>query len=285
MPTILHARDVACSFLLAVPCGVLAGAAFAASPLAAGVSIASQWEPADAGALLYAAGLPTGEVAEPSSAIFTISGDAAPTGSSSPAGELREKVPAPSPATPAGGNPVPGQPVPPNSDASTAASPSASPTIERWAVHAQSTFTEIYQPAFRSPYQGAQSLNPGSLGRETWDVTLYGGMRPWRGAEIWIDPEVDQGFGPSNTFGVAGYPSAEAYKLGAADPYVRLQRLFLRQTLDLGGGIQGIDPDLNQLGGAQTADHIVLTIGKFSSFDVFDTNKYAHDPRNDFLNW
>jgi len=29
----------------------------------------------------------------------------------------------------------------------------------------------------------------------------------------------------------------------------------------------------------------VLTIGKLSVADIFDTNKYAHDPRNDFLNW
>ena len=64
-----------------------------------------------------------------------------------------------------------------------------------------------------------------------------------------------------------------------------MQRLFFRQTFDLGGALQAIAPDLNQLGGAQTADRVVLTLGKFSSFDVFDTNKYAHDARNDFLNW
>jgi len=29
----------------------------------------------------------------------------------------------------------------------------------------------------------------------------------------------------------------------------------------------------------------VFTIGKYSIVDIFDTNKYAHDPRNDFLNW
>jgi high affinity Mn2+ porin len=29
----------------------------------------------------------------------------------------------------------------------------------------------------------------------------------------------------------------------------------------------------------------VLTVGKFSAVDIFDTNKYAHDPRSDFLNW
>jgi high affinity Mn2+ porin len=29
----------------------------------------------------------------------------------------------------------------------------------------------------------------------------------------------------------------------------------------------------------------VLTLGKFSVVDIFDTNKYAHDPRQDFFNW
>jgi hypothetical protein len=29
----------------------------------------------------------------------------------------------------------------------------------------------------------------------------------------------------------------------------------------------------------------VITVGKFSVVDIFDANRYAHDPRNDFLNW
>ena len=188
--------------------------------------------------------------------------------------------------TPEGGEASPAPGTAPQSDVSTASTaPTTPPVHENWAIHGQSTFTEFYQPAFRSPYRGPQSLDPGSRGRETWDVTLYGGVRLWQGAEAWVNPEVDQGFGPSNTFGAAGYPSAEAYKLGSADPYVRVPRLFLRQTINLGGEDQPIAPDLNQLGGAQTANRVVITAGKFSSFDVFDTNKYAHDPRNDFLNW
>ena len=174
----------------------------------------------------------------------------------------------------------------PQPDVSTASTaPDSPPVHEDWAIHGQSTFTEIYQPGFRSSYRGPQSLDPSSLGRETFDVTLYGGVRLWRGAEVWVNPEVDQGFGPSNTFGLAGYVSAEAYKLGAAAPYARVPRIFLRQTIDLGGEVQAVAPDLNTLGGTQTANRVVVTIGKFSSFDIFDTNKYAHDPRNDFLNW
>ncbi len=147
------------------------------------------------------------------------------------------------------------------------------------------TYTQEFQPAFRSPYQGPQSLSPAANGRETFDATIYAGFRPWNGAEIWLNPEADQGFGLSNSFGAAGYLSGEAYKLGENDPYYRMSRAFFRQTINLGGEIQKVDPDLNQLGGSQTANRVVLTIGKLSVVDIFDTNKYAHDPRNDFLNW
>jgi high affinity Mn2+ porin len=84
---------------------------------------------------------------------------------------------------------------------------------------------------------------------------------------------------------VAGYPSGEAFKLGKADPYILVQRGFLRQTVDLGGETEKLEPDLNQLGGTQTSNRLVFTIGKYSIVDIFDTNRYAHDPRNDFLNW
>jgi high affinity Mn2+ porin len=156
---------------------------------------------------------------------------------------------------------------------------------QNWAVHGQGTVTWELQPAFHSPYQGAQSLLPDANGRETVDVTLYAGIRPWPGAEIWLNPEVDQGFGLSDTFGVAGYPSGEAYKLGRVDPYFLVQRGFLRQTINLGGETEKLEPDLNQLGGTQTANRLVFTIGKYSVVDIFDTNTYAHDSRNDFLNW
>src|SRR6185312_1649288 len=68
-------------------------------------------------------------------------------------------------------------------------------------------------------------------------------------------------------------------------PYLRLPRLFLRQTFDLGGERQAVDPDLNLLGGSRTADRLVVTLGKFGVTDVFDANDYAHDPRQDFFNW
>src|SRR5581483_11142526 len=43
--------------------------------------------------------------------------------------------------------------------------------------------------------------------------------------------------------------------------------------------------DQNQFAGSNTRDRLVLTVGKFSVADVFDQNKYAQNPRKDFMNW
>ncbi|MGH6970742.1 MAG: carbohydrate porin, partial [Caulobacteraceae bacterium] len=156
---------------------------------------------------------------------------------------------------------------------------------QEWAVHGQTTFIEEANPGFRAPFQGPNSFQSNANGRETWDATLYLGFRPWKGAEVWIDPEIDQGFGLSDTLGIAGFPNADSGKVGASIPYAKLQRLFLRQTIDLGGARQKVDADLNQLAGEVSANRLVLTVGKLNVTDIFDANTYAHDPRNDFLNW
>lgn len=158
-------------------------------------------------------------------------------------------------------------------------------TAQDFAFHIQSTFVLQGNAPFHSAFGGPNSLNQHGQAKETFDLTLYAGMRPWEGAEIWINPEIDQGFGLSNTLGLAGFASGEAYKVGKSNPYGKWQRWFLRQTLNLGGSDETVDPDLNQLARHQTSNRLVLTLGKFSVVDVFDTNDQAHDPRNDFLNW
>ncbi|MCL8483387.1 MULTISPECIES: carbohydrate porin [Bradyrhizobium] len=155
---------------------------------------------------------------------------------------------------------------------------------DQFSINGQTTYLQQYAPPFRSPYTGTNSLIPNQT-RQTWDVTLYAGFRPWAGGEFWVNPEIDQGFGLSSTLGVAGFPSGEAYKVGSAAPYARIPRAFFRQTFDLGGETRKVDADVNQFAGTQSADRVVLTVGKFAVTDVFDTNKYAHDPRKDFMNW
>jgi high affinity Mn2+ porin len=165
------------------------------------------------------------------------------------------------------------------------ASASESEEPEWWSLHGQVTNVTQFQPAFHSPYEGANSLDPETNAKETVDVTLFAGARLWRGAAVYANPEIDQGFGLSDTLGVAGFPSGAAYKVGKNAPYFRLPRAFFRQVVDLGGEPETVAPGPNEVGGTRTHDNLILTAGKFSAVDLFDTNRYAHDPRADFLNW
>jgi high affinity Mn2+ porin len=155
---------------------------------------------------------------------------------------------------------------------------------ERFAVHGQATYVEQETDGFSAPYSGPNSLSR-SIGRETVDATLFLGARLWPGAEGWIAPEIDQGFGLDNTLGVAGFPSGEAYKVGKNQPYLRLPRAFVRQVIDMGDDREAVEGAANQLRGSRSPDRWVFTVGKFGVTDIFDTNQYAHDPRADFLNW
>jgi high affinity Mn2+ porin len=156
--------------------------------------------------------------------------------------------------------------------------------LDWFVLHGQTTYVQQYAAPFRAPYHGPNSLDS-NHGRETWDVTFFAGFRLWEGAELWINPEIDQGFGLSATLGIAGFPNGAAFKLGFSVPYARITRSFIRQTIGLGGETQKVDADVNQFAGSQTANRLVITVGKFSVSDVFDTNKYSQNPRKDFMNW
>jgi len=162
------------------------------------------------------------------------------------------------------------------------------PSPESFAVHGEFTYVEQEDSGFHAPYAGRNSLTP-DRGKETTDANIAMGVALWSGAEAWINPEIDEGFGLDNTLGVAGFPSGEAYKVGKNQPYLRLPRLFVRDTINGDGDGDGdrepVEAAANWLGGEQSANRWVITVGKFGVTDIFDTNQYAHDPRADFLNW
>jgi high affinity Mn2+ porin len=126
------------------------------------------------------------------------------------------------------------------------------PALDLVNFHGQTTFVWQGYPAIRSPYTGTNSLPGSGLGRETFDTTLFAGIRLWQGAELWLFPEIDQGFGFADTHGAAGFPSGESYKLGSSYPYVRTQHGFLRQTINLGGEVEKVDADFSQFAGTRT---------------------------------
>lgn len=154
-----------------------------------------------------------------------------------------------------------------------------------WSISSQVTYVNQWHPDFKAPYSGPNSMDPAASNTNTTDITLFLGRRLWQGAELWLNPEIDQGFGLSNTVGMAGYPSGEAYKIGENRPYLRLPRAFIRHVISLDDQRQDVEAGSNQLAGSYSPNNLTLTIGKFSVVDIFDNNTYAHDARSDFLNW
>lgn len=156
---------------------------------------------------------------------------------------------------------------------------------ESWNFHVQNTAIMQGYPAFASKYSGPNSLPAGGETRETVSLDLMAGVRLWPGAEAHIDGLMWQGFGVGNALGVDGFPNGEAFRLGTAEPNGAITRLFLRQTIGLGGEQETMEDDQFTLAGRQDVSRLVFTLGRFSAKDVFDNNAYANDPRTQFMNW
>ncbi|WP_041357606.1 carbohydrate porin [Nitrobacter hamburgensis] len=159
------------------------------------------------------------------------------------------------------------------------------PESDRWEIHGQTTYLGQGYPAFRAPYSGANSLTPGAQYQATWSNSLFLNARLWDGGEVYYNPELLQGFGLSDTVGVAGFPSGEAQKSNFPYPHYNTSRLFVRQTFGFGGEQEELASGPAQLAGKADISRLTIQAGKFAVTDVFDGNAYAKDTRSDFMNW
>jgi high affinity Mn2+ porin len=149
---------------------------------------------------------------------------------------------------------------------------------QTWDFHRQSTTIVQAYPAFSAKYSGPNSLPTGSQGRETVSLDLDSGFRLWSGAEMHFDVLTWQGFGLGGTLGIDDFSNGEAYKIGTGPPRANIARCFIRQTIGLGAGEAFASGDPLTLAGKQDLSRLTFTIGRFSSKDLFDNNRYANDP-------
>jgi len=162
---------------------------------------------------------------------------------------------------------------------------SAAAKEQLWNLHTEATYVGQWHPGFPAQYSGPQSLDNHSATAETVDFDLFLGARLWKGAEFHLDGLVWQGFGFNHTLGIEAFPNAESYKLGNRAGNITPARVFLRQTIGLGGGQEPVADDALHLGGQQDISRLTLTVGQISVLDIFDQNSYAGDPTTQFLNW
>ena len=81
---------------------------------------------------------------------------------------------------------------------------------------------------------GPNSVLPEDNFKQSSSFDIYLGAHLWPGGEIYFNPEYYQGFGLSNTHGIAAFPNGETYKVGQKIGDIFIPHLFLRQTLGLG---------------------------------------------------
>ena len=156
---------------------------------------------------------------------------------------------------------------------------------DRFSIHAQTTVINQFKPSFQVKYSGDNSLSPQKETQTSITSTLYLGARLWKGANIFINPEIAGGSGLSSALGIAAAPNGETFRVGDPAPHLYVARLFYKQVFSLTNNTTYQSSDFNQLGERMPTKYFSFTVGKVGVADYFDDNKFSHDPRNQFMSW
>jgi high affinity Mn2+ porin len=155
---------------------------------------------------------------------------------------------------------------------------------ELWNAYGQLTGIGQLKMPF-SGYVGPKSLSPDREFSFTGTATLYVGLGLWPGGEAYVVPELIAERSLSSLSGLGStIQNFELQKTGGEAPAPYLSRVYLRQTVGLGGGTVDKDSDPMQLGRRYDRRRLVFTAGNFSVLDFFDKNTYSGDLRQQFFN-
>src|SRR5258708_2626540 len=150
-------------------------------------------------------------------------------------------------------------------------------TDESWNLYGQFTWISSWKPPFSAAYTNANgsnnSLSPDAELGFTGTATLYLGLKLWPGGEGYFAPEVITERPFSQLRGLAGViQNFELQKPGGEAPQLYRSRVYLRQTIDLGGEPVERRSDVLQLGATDRRRRVVITLGNFTVLDLFDKN-------------
>jgi high affinity Mn2+ porin len=156
---------------------------------------------------------------------------------------------------------------------------------ERWNLFYQATSIGQYHGAFHSLYHGANSLQDAPERDASLSTTLFFGLRLDSNTQLYFDPEIAGGRGFSGVTGIADFPNGEMPRVAGATPTPYLARLYLTHDFGFGSDVENASSDENQLAGRRSATRYTVAVGRFTVTDFFDNNRFAHDPRTQFMNW
>jgi hypothetical protein len=80
---------------------------------------------------------------------------------------------------------------------------------EAWGIKGQATYIWQKKPSFDAAYSGTNSLGTQAEKGYSFSGTLFLGLRPWRGGELYFNPEVVQAVPMSSLTGLGGMMDSE----------------------------------------------------------------------------
>ena len=156
---------------------------------------------------------------------------------------------------------------------------------KRFTLHVQETTVSQYRPSFNAKYTGAHSQAPVNEWGTTITSTIFAGMRLWKNAHFFVNPEIAGGKGLSSAFGIAAFTNGEAFRVGSPEPTIYLARGYFRQLIPLNKNREMQLDGENKLQQLIPTNYLAFTVGKVSIADYFDDNTFSHNPRTQFLSW
>src|SRR5882762_3316527 len=159
------------------------------------------------------------------------------------------------------------------------------PESDRWWISGQANWISQWHPAFRSPYQGVNSLTPEAQDATSRVLTLFTGLRLTGTTELLCDVQETGGHGIGEALGLAGATNLDVVRnpLLSKGPYVA--RLMWHQIIPLSRGNATSARTPFSLFSALPVRRLEIRFGKFSMADFFDTNTYGTDSTFQFMNW
>jgi len=157
--------------------------------------------------------------------------------------------------------------------------------MENWNLFYQATSIGQYHGMFRSPYEGANSLQDYPERDVSLTTTLFFGWRFAPDTELYFDPEMAGGRGFSGVIGIANFPNGEMPRVDKATPAPYLARLYVMHDFGFGSEKESVSSEENQLAGERPMTRYTVVVGRFTVTDFFDNNQYSHDPRTQFMGW
>ena len=156
---------------------------------------------------------------------------------------------------------------------------------DRWWISGQTNFISQWHPAFRSPYQGVNSLTPEAQDATSRVLTLFTGLRLTGTTELLCDVQETGGHGIGEALGLAGATNLDVVRnpLLSKTPYVA--RLMWHQIIPLGREKAASTRTPVSLFSTLPVRRLEIRFGKFSIVDFFDANTYGSDTNFQFMNW